>query len=284
VLHSYGLAIIVFTILVRAALTPLTLRQLRSAKRIAALAPRLKQLQQRYKGNREGLVRAQMALYKEMGANPAAGCLPLLLQMPILYALFFVFQDLAHPHTTALYHQPFLWFRLDQPDHLLGAFGPLPLLAGLTQWVHSRMMVQPTSDPQQRLTQQLMQVLPLMIIVFAVNYPAGLALYWVVTTLCSIVLQYFVTGWGALFSSPLHVPEALPQNGAAVGPHVSFRIGRWRSACYVVEDDAHACHLASPGERGGAHQPENGRRDGARCGDAHTLPDGAPGRTEMMGG
>jgi YidC/Oxa1 family membrane protein insertase len=221
VLHSYGLAIIIFTILVRAALTPLTLRQLRSAKRMAALAPRLKQLQQTYKGNREELVRAQMALYKETGANPAAGCLPLLLQMPILYALFFVFQDLAHPRTPALYHQPFLWFRLDQPDHLFGAFGPLPLLAGLTQWVQSRMMVQPTSDPQQRLTQQLMQVLPLMIIVFAVTYPAGLALYWVVTTLCSIVLQYFVTGWGALFSSPLHVPEALPQNGVAAGPRHS---------------------------------------------------------------
>jgi hypothetical protein len=60
-----------------------------------------------------------------------------------------------------------------------------------------------------------------LIIVFAVNYPAGLALYWVVTTLCSIVLQYFVTGWGALFSSPLHVPEALPQTDAAAGPHHS---------------------------------------------------------------
>jgi YidC/Oxa1 family membrane protein insertase len=129
VLHSYGLAIIVFTILVRAALTPLTLRRLRSAKKMAALAPRLKQLQQKYKGNREELVRAQMALYKETGANPAAGCLPLHLQMPILYALFFVFQDLTHPRTPALYHQPFLWFRLDQPDHLFGAFGPLPLLA-----------------------------------------------------------------------------------------------------------------------------------------------------------
>jgi hypothetical protein len=86
------------------------------------------------------------------------------------------------------------------------------------------MMMQPTSDPQQRLTQQLMQVLPLLIIVFAVNYPAGLALYWVVSTLCSIVLQYFVTGWGALFSSPLHIPEAVPETSAAAGsPHPAAR-------------------------------------------------------------
>ena len=96
VLHSYGLAIIVFTILVRGVLAPLNLRQLQSAKKMAALAPRIKELQQKYKGNREELTRAQMALYKEAGTNPAAGCLPLLIQMPILYALFYVFHDLAN--------------------------------------------------------------------------------------------------------------------------------------------------------------------------------------------
>jgi YidC/Oxa1 family membrane protein insertase len=222
VLHSYGLAIIIFTILVRAVLAPLNLRQLRSAKKMSALAPKIKEIQQKYKGNREELTRAQMALYKEEGVNPASGCLPLLIQMPILYALFFVFQKLAHTPihqaATAIYHQPFLWFTLDKPDNLFGHFflglhsfwGPLPLLAGLAQWVQQRMMMQPTSDPQQRTTQQIMQFMPLMIIVFAVNYPSGLALYWVMSTLFSIALQYFITGWGQLFTSPFHVPEAPP--------------------------------------------------------------------------
>jgi YidC/Oxa1 family membrane protein insertase len=217
-LHSYGLAIIIFTILVRAVLAPLNLRQLRSAKKMAALGPRIKEIQQKYKGNREELTRAQMALYKEEGVNPASGCLPLLIQMPILYALFFVFRDLAKHGTAPIYHHAFLWFRLDVPDSLFGHFflgphaywGPLPLLAGLAQWVQQRMMMQPTSDPQQRMTQQIMQFMPLMIIVFAVNYPSGLALYWVTSTLFSIVLQYFITGWGQLFKSPFHVPEAPP--------------------------------------------------------------------------
>jgi len=80
----------------------------------------------------------------------------------------------------------------------------------VAQWVQQRMMMQPTSDPQQRTTQQIMQFMPLMIIVFAVNYPSGLALYWVTSTLFSIVLQYFITGWGQLFKSPFHMPEAAP--------------------------------------------------------------------------
>src|SRR5207302_1681444 len=126
VLHSYGLAIIIFTILVRAVLAPLNLRQLRSAKKMAALAPKIKEIQQKYKGDREALTKAQMALYKEEGVNPASGCLPLLIQMPILYALFFVFQALAktpiHQAATAIYHQLFLWFTLDKPDHLFGHF------------------------------------------------------------------------------------------------------------------------------------------------------------------
>ncbi len=216
VMHSYGLAVIVFTIMVRGALAPLNLRQLRSAKRMSALAPKIKEVQQRHKGNRDELSRATMALYKEEGVNPAAGCLPLLIQMPVLYALFYVFRDLAKPKTPAIYHQTFLWFQLDRPDHLFGSFflgahafwGPLPLMAAATQWVQSRMMMQPTSDPQQRTTQQILQFMPLIILFFAVNYPAGLALYWVTSTIFSIVMQYFITGWGQLFTSPFRVPEA----------------------------------------------------------------------------
>ena len=226
VLHSYGLAIIVFTILVRSALAPLNLRQLHSAKKMAGLAPKIKELQQKHKGDRETLTKAQMALYKEEGVNPAAGCLPLLIQMPVLYALFFVFQELAHKGTAAIYHQPFLWFTLDKPDSLFGHFflgphsfwGPLPIMTALTQWVQQRMMMQPTSDPQQRSTQQIMQFMPLFIFVFAVNYPAGLALYWVTSTTFSIVMQYFITGWGQLFKNPLRMPEPAPSRATPSSP------------------------------------------------------------------
>ena len=112
VLHSYGLAIIVFTILVRVALAPLTLRQLRSAKKMAALAPCLKRLQQKYKGPRGVGPRADGAV-QGSGRQPGGGLAAAAPPDAHLYALFFVFQNLAHPHSPALYHQPFLWFRLD---------------------------------------------------------------------------------------------------------------------------------------------------------------------------
>jgi YidC/Oxa1 family membrane protein insertase len=274
VLHSYGLAIIIFTILVRAVLAPLNLRQLRSAKKMAALAPKIKEIQQKYKGNREELTKAQMALYKEEGVNPASGCLPLLIQMPILYALFFVFQELAKPEKGAIYHQPFLWFTLDKPDSYFGHFflwpqaywGPLPLLAGLTQWVQARMMMQPTSDPQQRMTQQIMQFMPLMIIVFAVNYPSGLALYWVTSTLFSIVLQYFITGWGQLFTSPFHVPEAPPPPPAPrrTTAATARENGREREA--RVAPSRSAPRREEPSDAAGDEQAGAGGRDGARLG------------------
>jgi len=210
VLHNYGLAIIVFTILVRAVLSPLNIKQLKSARKMASLGPLQKELQQRYKGDRAALQQATMELYKEQGVNPAAGCLPLLVQMPVLYSLIFVFNNIRNFQHAAIYHTNFLWFSLDKPDSLFGHFfiggfwGPLPVLAAATQWVQQR-----TSDPQQRSTQQIMQFMPLMIMLFAVRYPSGLALYWVTSTVFSIVMQYFITGFGQLFKSPFKVPHAV---------------------------------------------------------------------------
>jgi len=225
VLHNYGLAIIVFTILVRGVLSPLNIKQLKSARKMASLGPLQKELQQRYKGDRAALQQATMELYKEQGVNPAAGCLPLIVQMPILYSLIFVFTNIRNFHHEAIYHTNFLWFSLDKPDSLFGHFffgahsfwGPLPVLAAATQWVQQRMMMQPTSDPQQRSTQQIMQFMPLFIMLFAVSYPSGLALYWVTSTVFSIVMQYFITGFGQLFKSPFKVPEAV----AAPSPALS---------------------------------------------------------------
>jgi len=137
--------------------------------------------------------------------------------MPVLYSLIFVFNNIKNEypaHLFPIYHAHFLWFSLDNPDTLFGHFfiggfwGPLPVLAAATQWVQQRMMMQPTSDPQQRSTQQIMQFMPLFIMLFAVRYPSGLALYWVTSTVFSIVMQYFITGFGQLFKSPFKVPHA----------------------------------------------------------------------------
>src|SRR5437588_10730025 len=90
-----GLAFILFTIVLRVALLPLAMLQIRSQKHQLAVQPELRALQRKYKGDREGLAREQMALYKERGVNPAAGCLPLLIQMPILFGMYSAMNQLA---------------------------------------------------------------------------------------------------------------------------------------------------------------------------------------------
>lgn len=277
VLHIYGLAIIVFTILVRGVLSPLNIRQLKSARKMSALGPRIKELQQKYKGNREELTKAQMALYKEEGVNPAAGCLPLIPQLPILYSLFYIFQELAK-NPDAIYHARFLWFTLDKPDPLY----ILPVAAGVLQWVQQRMMVQPTSDPQQRTTQQIMQFMPLIIIFFATHYASGLALYWVTSTAFSIVLQYFITGWGQLFSNPLHLPQAPVAAGVTASSRKPAQVkarderpgSSTRNGNGQQPDGAPGSRDRAKGEDGGGGPGANGtgprfvdaRPDGARVG------------------
>jgi YidC/Oxa1 family membrane protein insertase len=271
VLHNYGLAIIVFTILVRGVLSPLNIKQLKSARKMASLGPLQKELQRRYKGDRAALQQATMELYKEQGVNPAAGCLPLLVQMPILYSLIFVFSNIrnlknAHGAYIAIYHTNFLWFSLDKPDSLFGHFffgahsfwGPLPVLAAATQWVQQRMMMQPTSDPQQRSTQQIMQFMPLMIMLFAVNYPSGLALYWVTSTVFSIVMQYFITGFGQLFKSPFKVPEAVAAPSPALSAGARSKAGQSATGSRAIATRANGNGASANGTK--ANGNGHGRR------------------------
>jgi YidC/Oxa1 family membrane protein insertase len=215
---NYGIAIILFTIIIRMALSPLYVAQIRASKKMMALSPKIKELQKKHGKDRETLTRETMALYKEHNHNPALGCLLPLIQLPILWSLFLVLRNLAvqpvkalqraHPgllHPT-LYEANFLWLSngLGHPDptHIL------PIVAGITQWIQQRMMLNPTNDPQQRQMNQIMQFLPLMIVVFAWSYPSGLAVYWVTSNIIMMILQYFIGGWGSLWTSPMLIPYA----------------------------------------------------------------------------
>ena len=215
--NNAGLAIIVFTIAIKVLLIPLTLKQLQSARAMQELQPLLQDIQRKHKGDKQKATEETMALYKEKGVNPAAGCLPLLVQMPILYGLYgalFALGNACASHDAAgacvpdqlytlsdgLFNAPFAWLpNLAQPDpwHIL------PIFCVVAQWVQQRMM-QTTrqTDPQQAAMQSMMQFMPLMIGVFAWNLAAGLPLYWAVSTLFSVVQQYFITGWGKLFEVP----------------------------------------------------------------------------------
>jgi YidC/Oxa1 family membrane protein insertase len=211
---SAGVAIVVFTLGIKFLLVPLTLQQLKSAKAMQELQPHIKELQGKHKNDKQKLTEETMALYKEHHVNPAAGCLPLLVQMPILYGLYGALLDLGNPKDllyNPLFAQPFLWLSGHQVTgngSLTGLSAPdpwhiLPILCVITQWVQQRMMqTTKQTDPQQAAMQSMMQFMPLMIGFFAWNYASGLALYWAVSTCFSIVQQYFITGWGKLFEVP----------------------------------------------------------------------------------
>jgi YidC/Oxa1 family membrane protein insertase len=230
--HNLGLggalAIIIFTILIRVVLLPLTLQQIKSQKAMQKLQPEIKALQKKYGNDREKISQETMALYKEHGVNPAASCLPMALQMPVLFALYAAMRNLGSDPNYAQvpefhaepFHQGWLWLtNLNSPDiiHIPGLAFPipfiLPILAALTQWVQQRMMTQQTDDPQQKMQNQMMQFMPLMMLYFGISFASGLALYWVTQNIFGIVQQYFSTGWGSLIPGR----ASAPPNGTVAG-------------------------------------------------------------------
>ncbi len=197
---SYGVAIIVFTVGVKIVLLPLTIQQLKSSKAMMAIQPQLQAMQKKYGKDREKLMQEQMRIYKENKINPAAGCLPLVIQMPVWFGLYQALINLSgRPEFAA---SGFLWLSsLAVPE---GAPWILAILTGVTQWVTQRMMTPRSSDPQQMMMNQMMQFMPIMFVVFAFSVPSGLVLYWVTSNIFTFVQQYFATGWGSLL--PLRLP------------------------------------------------------------------------------
>jgi YidC/Oxa1 family membrane protein insertase len=146
-----------------------------------------------------------MRIYKEHGVNPASGCLPLLIQMPIFIGLYSALITLSsHDNGDDQFREAFLWM----PS--LGDFDPLyimPVLTGVTQLVLQRMMTMPSNDPQQQMMNRMMTFMPLVFLGVTFSLPSGLVMYWVVSNVVSMVQQYFTTGWGSLF--PLIPPGLL---------------------------------------------------------------------------
>lgn len=238
---SGGVAIILFTLIIRLLLLPLSLKQIQSQKAMAALAPEIAALREKYPNDRERLTKEQMRLYKERGVNPVAGCLPLLLQLPVLYGLYFALLNLGQQGKGAEHFQePFLWIRnLAEPDliHLgeLGLPGVLPILMAASQWVTSKMMVLPNADPQQQTMNRMMTTfMPIMLLVFSVGFPAGLVLYWFATNLASMAQQFFTTGWGELLPwlawlGVAAVPRSADNTAGAALPSPDSPDGRVRA-------------------------------------------------------
>ncbi len=224
---NFGIAIIAFTIVTRILMYPLTMRQLQSTKKMQAIQPRIKELQAKYKDDKARLSKEQMALFKEAGVNPV-GCLgPMIIQMPIWIGLYSAIQaalgsnpeqlvDLSHKLYSWL---PFVNEAVPLKSHFLGmnlgqpgtglAYVLLPALVGASMYVVQKMSTLPSDDPRQASMNQMMAwMFPLLFAFWTLTFPAGLAIYWIISNVISIALQYRVTGWGGLTfkRAPARVP------------------------------------------------------------------------------
>ena len=188
---NYGVAIILFTVVLKIVLYPLTLKQMKSMYMMQQLAPKIKEIQDKYKGkDPQKMQQKIMELYRENNVNPMAGCLPLLVQMPILISLFQALRQFPYVNTQ---DASFLWIsNLSHVNNGPDIFGInlyfMALLTAASTFIQTRMTTN-TADQTQKI---MLYTMPVMIAYFTTQVPAGLGLYWVTFNLLGIVQQYFV--------------------------------------------------------------------------------------------
>jgi len=235
---ALGFSIIFLTILVRLILWPLTIQQLKSAKKMSDLRPKLEDLKKRYGDDKQRLQKEQIALYKEHGVNPASGCLPIILQIPIFIALYQVLLQVLRSGSDGgllqqinqiAYHSVlkptgsldsyFLGFNLAQKPADWHQAGPIllfvPFITGLLQFIQSKMITAPKAREEKKekktkeekekqeelmaaMQSQMSFLMPGMIALFSYGFPLGLSLYWNTFTIFGIIQQYLISGPGGL--------------------------------------------------------------------------------------
>ncbi len=228
--NNLGLAIIALTVLIRAALSPIMTKQLKSTKKMQEVAPELEKLKVKFKDDKQKLMQAQMELYKKHGVNPASGCLPQIVQLVILISLYQAFNLVIKPDglevvkkiNESLYafnqipldsalNLRFLYLNLSKPDLLkipnfIGLPGVFVILATVFQFLSSKMMtpvvkkeekmalktVEKTDDMAASMQKQMLYMFPLMTLVFGFTMPSGVMLYWFIFSFFSFIQQYFI--------------------------------------------------------------------------------------------
>ena len=180
---NYGVAIIILTTIVRLVLFPLTFKGMKSMKRMQQLTPRMKKLQEKYKNNKEKLNKEMMELYRKNRVNPLGGCLPMLLQLPVFFALYSALSSAVE-----LRHAPFIFWisDLSQPDGL----GITPILMGASMYIQQKMT--PQTAMMDSTQAKVMQMLPFIFTIFTFTFPSGLTLYWVTSNILSIAQQQII--------------------------------------------------------------------------------------------
>lgn len=227
-----GVAIIAFSIFLVLALRPLTKKSLEYMKLMKQYAPEIEKLKKRHKGDNQKFAQAQSEFYKQKGINPTAGCLPQLIQIAILFALFSVFSTVLHENNVTgfnnLLYSPlkiaegqtintkFLYFDITKPDTLKLPFlpfaipGALIFLAAAAQMISAK-IASPYLAKQEKIAKKtpsetddvlaatqssMVYMFPLMTLLFGLSFPSGMALYWLVFSIYNAIQQYQIAGWG----------------------------------------------------------------------------------------
>lgn len=243
-----GVSIVVLTIIIRTILIPLTLPAMRAQKKMAELAPEIKRLKEKHASDKQKFAQAQMELYKKAGANPAAGCLPMIVQFVILIALYQAFLQVLQTNGTDVLTKinetvypflqlpsnfnldfSFLYLNLSKPDLIHVAGLPLPgiflILAAISQFFSGKMMAPQikaeekeakktpgkSDDMMVAMQSQMMYLFPAMTIFIGYGFPSGLVVYWFIFSAYQLIQQYFISGWGGL--TPWAVKLNLIKNG-----------------------------------------------------------------------
>jgi YidC/Oxa1 family membrane protein insertase len=215
--HDFGVAVILLTAAVRLILWPLAAKQLHSQKAMTAIQPEVKKIQEKYKSDPQKMNAAVMELYKEKEVSPFSSCLPLILQLPILFGFFYVFRKFGNPaflqmNSSGILSQIYPFVQniapvkafiaansvvnttffglvdLAKPNLILG------VIAGALQFVQSKMLMPKTQekDAASAITTQMTYLFPVLTVFIAATLPSALPLYWTVTTLFAILQQYLV--------------------------------------------------------------------------------------------
>lgn len=182
VIANYGIVIILLTIVVRLVLTPLTISQTRSMAKMQKMQPQIKELQKKYKDDKQKLQQETMEFYKKNNVNPLAGCLPLILQMPVFFALFQTLRNPTERVTDVVKDFNFLWLNLNERD----PYYILVILMVVTMFLSTKLT---TTDPKQS---KIMYLMPVVFGFISWQFPAGILVYWVTTNIWSIGQQYIV--------------------------------------------------------------------------------------------
>lgn len=184
IIGNFGLSIIGITLLIKLVLLPLTLKQDKSMRSMKKLQPEIDKVKEKYKNDKQLLNEKTMELYQKHKVNPAAGCLPMLVQLPILWALFAVLRKAPVDGGIVPIESTFLWMTLVNPDPLF----ILPVLNGIVAFAQQKFMGS-DSNPQMK---TMMYMFPIMMVFISYKMPAGLQIYWLTSSAAGVLQQYYI--------------------------------------------------------------------------------------------